>query len=90
MRQWVDECCITDAQNNGKNQDTIKYLFENWTKYALENGEQPGTTKWFSQAMQRFGFVPGKINTVADRGKRSLKGVAVIRVAGGGKSNGHN
>jgi putative DNA primase/helicase len=72
LRQWLDECC-----DEGPNEtDTMEALFKSWTNYALANGEKPGTTKWFSQAMQRFGFDPVK-NTPGHHGKRGFERVGL-------------
>jgi putative DNA primase/helicase len=51
-------------------------FFKSWTDYALANGEKPGTTKWFSQAMQRFGYEAVK-NTPGAHGKRGFVGVGL-------------
>ena len=54
----------------------MEALFKSWTDYALANGEKPGTTRWFSQAMQRFGFDPVK-HTPGENKKRGFKGVGM-------------
>jgi putative DNA primase/helicase len=72
LRQWLDECCDTGVNDAG----TLAALFKSWTDYALANGEKPGTTKWFSQAMQRFGFVSVK-HTPGENGKRGFTGVGL-------------
>ncbi|HEV7253078.1 MAG TPA: phage/plasmid primase, P4 family [Mesorhizobium sp.] len=73
VRQWVEECCETGSRTLC---DTTANLFASWTDYAHRNGEQPGTTKWFSQALQRHGYEP-----VADTpGHRKKRGFLRIRV----------
>jgi putative DNA primase/helicase len=72
LRQWLDECC-----DEGPNESaTMAALFKSWTEYALANGEKPGTTKWFSQAMQRFGFESVK-HTPGANEKRGFTGVGL-------------
>ena len=55
LRQWIDQYCDEGPTQVGHSGNK---LFKSWTNYAMANGEKPGTTKWFSPAMQRFGFEP--------------------------------
>ena len=51
MRQWIEDCCQTGVSV----WDTAANLFKSWTDFALANGEKPGTSKWFSQVLKRYG-----------------------------------
>jgi putative DNA primase/helicase len=53
--QWIEERCEV---GKGTLSDTSTNLFRSWTAWATLNGEKPGTTKWFSQALKRLGFTP--------------------------------
>jgi putative DNA primase/helicase len=53
IRQWIEERCET---GKGTLSDTSTNLFRSWTAWANANGEKPGTTKWFAQALRRQGF----------------------------------
>ena len=56
--------------------DTVATLFNSWKTFAERNGEDPGTSKTFSQAMGKAGFDAVK-NTPGQHGKRGFKGVSV-------------
>lgn len=73
IRQWVAECCDTGGRNLS---DTTAHLFADWSSYALANGEKPGTTKWFSQILQRHGYEP-VADTPGHRKKRGFLGISV-------------
>lgn len=72
--QWIDECCIV---GNGQS-DTQASLFASWSDYARSNGEHPGSSKAFSQALLRanHAFRQTK-NTPGTNGKRGFFGIAV-------------
>lgn len=53
IRQWIDERCETGKSTLS---DTSTALFRSWTAWATANGEKPGTTKWFAQALRLHGF----------------------------------
>ena len=53
IRQWIEERCDT---GKGTLSDTSTNLFRSWTTWATANGEKPGTTKWFAQALARQEF----------------------------------
>jgi putative DNA primase/helicase len=55
FRLWIEECCETGKPTLW---DTSTNLFQSWKTWALANGEEPGTSKRFSQAMQRHHFAP--------------------------------
>ena len=76
VRQWVEECCETGGRNIC---DTTASLFANWSAYAQANGEKPGTTKWFSQSLQRHGYEP-VAETPGHRKKRGFLRIAVKTV----------
>jgi putative DNA primase/helicase len=72
VHQWVEELCELDPRQS----DTLAILFKSWSDYAMENGEKPGTTKWFSQTLARLGCETVK-NTPGQNGKRGFKGIGV-------------
>ena len=76
VSQWISECCDTGGRNVS---DTTASLFKSWTDYALANGEKPGTTKWFNQAIARSGAEPVK-NTPNHHGKRGFLRITVKSV----------
>lgn len=55
IRQWIEERCETGKSTLS---DTSSNLFRSWTAWATANGEKPGTTKWFAQALRLHGFRP--------------------------------
>jgi putative DNA primase/helicase len=57
IRQWIGECCDIGGPNAF---ETTATLFKSWSEYAQANGEKPGTTKWFTQALIRQGCEPIK------------------------------
>jgi putative DNA primase/helicase len=59
IRQWIEERCDT---GKGTLSDTSTNLFRSWTAWATANGEKPGTTKWFVQALKLHGFKPYRKN----------------------------
>jgi putative DNA primase/helicase len=73
---WVEERCETapDAW------EMPSVLFKNWTAYARESGEDPGSMVTFSSRLKRHGFRRGK-----SAGIRSYRG---IRVRSGASENG--
>lgn len=72
VRQWVEECCDTGGRNVC---DTTAALFKSWSAYAQANGEKPGTTKWFSQSLQRLGYEL-VTDTPGHRKKRGFLGIS--------------
>jgi putative DNA primase/helicase len=73
VRQWIEEACETGRRSLC---ETTASLFAGWTAYAHANGEQPGTTKWFSQALQRLGYEPVR-DTPGQRKKRGFLGISL-------------
>jgi putative DNA primase/helicase len=53
IRQWIEDRCETGKDTLS---DTSTNLFRSWTVWATANGEKPGTTKWFAQALRLHGF----------------------------------
>lgn len=76
LRLWEQECCETGGRSLS---DTTAALFASWSAYAMENGEKPGTTKWFSQALARHGYEQ-VAETPGHRKKRGFLGIAVKTV----------
>ena len=72
VRQWVTECCNSGGRELS---DTTANLFASWSVYAQANGEKPGTTKRFSQILQRHGYRP-VTETPGHRKKRGFLGIA--------------
>lgn len=55
IRQWIEDRCMTGKATLT---DTSANLFRSWKAWAATNGEKPGTTKWFAQALRAQGFRP--------------------------------
>jgi putative DNA primase/helicase len=72
VRQWVEDCCNLGSWEH----DTQAALFKSWTDYAIANGEKPGTSKWFSQTLERLGCEKVR-HTPGQHGKRGFSGIAV-------------
>lgn len=70
--QWVEECC---EQQTSKS-DTTAALFASWKGWAERNGELPGNSKTFGEAMQKRGYQAVK-NTPGHHGKRGYLGLQV-------------
>ena len=73
VKQWIEECCETGGRGIS---DTVANLFKSWSDYAIANGEKPGTSRWFSQTLQRHGSEPVK-NTPGHFGKRGFLRISV-------------
>jgi putative DNA primase/helicase len=53
---WIsDECTV--AVGNEQKWDRTSDLFESWSQYAENNGDKPGNSKAFNEAMTNRGFV---------------------------------
>ena len=59
IQQWIADRCET---GKGTLSDTSSNLFRSWTAWANANGEKPGTSKWFAQALRRQGFKQYRTN----------------------------
>lgn len=73
VRHWAAECCDTGGRNLS---DSTANLFASWSAYAMANGEKPGSTKWFSQILQRHGF-QSVADTPGQRKRRGFLGISV-------------
>jgi putative DNA primase/helicase len=72
LGQWVEEHCEVGP---GKS-DTKASLYGSWKIYCEQNGDNPGGSKAFTQALKKAGYDPLK-NTPGQHGKRGFKGIAV-------------
>jgi putative DNA primase/helicase len=77
LGQWINESCEVERDNPHK-WDTVAELFGSWSKYATEAGEQPGSKKAFSEAMQSRGFHSAR----GGKGVRKFTGVRLTTQAG--------
>jgi putative DNA primase/helicase len=75
VNQWAEDCC----ERAPNYQDTVKTLFKSWSDYAVANGEKPGSSKWFSDALARMGFKREK-NVIGAHGQRGFSGIRVKHV----------
>jgi putative DNA primase/helicase len=73
VRQWIEEKCETKATSFGTSAD----LYKSWFTWAEINGEKPGTARWFSQALLRFGF-----RKSPDTSRRGFLGIEVTKPDG--------
>ena len=73
VRTWVSECCDVGGRNIS---DTSANLFKSWSAFAIANGEKPGTSRWFTQALQRLGYQSVK-DTPGHRNKRGFLNIVV-------------
>lgn len=64
--QWLSECC----QLAPHSQERPQILFESWSAFARENGEDAGNSKTFSDALKRHG-----LNRIRQGGIRFWKGI---------------
>jgi len=71
--QWLDECTEKKHETTG---ETSARLFEQWRKWAIQQGEDPGTNKSFAERMNAAGYTPAK-HTPGQRDKRGFKGIAL-------------
>jgi putative DNA primase/helicase len=69
---WLDECCV---QQERARENTAE-LYASWKVWAERTGEQPGTSKRLSQAMQARGFTPKR---EPGTGKRGFDGIRLKR-----------
>jgi phage/plasmid-associated DNA primase len=52
LQQWIGDRCETGRTMA----DAHASLFASWRAYALQGGEDPGTSKRFTAAMRRLGY----------------------------------
>jgi putative DNA primase/helicase len=72
---WISDCCMTSSTQC----DLSGNLFVSWKDWAEKAGEQPGSQKRFSQALEARGFTPSR---QAKTGRSSFGGIAVRPVDG--------
>lgn len=66
--QWLEERCDVGERCN----EAPARLYQNWSYFAKEAGEQAGTQKAFASELQRRGFLPGRSN-----GSRFYRGLCL-------------
>ena len=71
--QWLAECCETGPAKC----DTTESLFGSWKVWAEHNGDHPGNSKTFAEAMTKAGFEPVK-KTPGHTNRRGYKGVRLV------------
>ena len=74
VSQWATQCC-TLSPYNARVSDTLGTLFKSWTAFAIANGEQPGSSKRFSQTLKHLGCKAVK-HTPGQNGKRGFTGIS--------------
>jgi putative DNA primase/helicase len=75
FRQWVGDRC----EEGPTHADTFANLFASWRNYALQQGEEPGTSKSFSAALRRADYQPIRDESgIRGRGFRGLKATFAI------------
>ena len=75
VKQWIEEKCVTKDTSS----DTSANLYKSWFTWAEDNGEKPGSTRWFSQALLRLGY-----EKQTDTSRRGFKGIEVVKPANPG------
>lgn len=81
LETWLAECC----ERSPSAWTPVSSLFTSWGRWADANGERPGNTKRFSEAMRAHGLEPvrmGKARTRAFLGIRLLDAVGGDHAAG--------
>jgi putative DNA primase/helicase len=69
LGRWLEECCVSDKCRS----TTAAGLFESWTTWCEENGEQCGSQKAFSENLHSRGF----LRVRQAHGKRAFSGVGL-------------
>jgi putative DNA primase/helicase len=76
VAEWIESKC--DTENLPVDQrETSKDLFESWSKWALDLGEDPRTSKWFGEQLQKHGITPHRTEF-----NRGFKGIRLRRPDG--------
>lgn len=52
LGRWMDECCVRGPKHSAKVVD----LFQDWKQWCLQNDEESGSAKSFSQNLEACGF----------------------------------
>jgi putative DNA primase/helicase len=71
LGQWIAECCITAPDASG----TAAALYADWSAFCLRAGTQPGSQRWFGDALRSRGFTKTR-----SRVARGWQGIALRRV----------
>jgi putative DNA primase/helicase len=74
--QWIEECCELGPAKT----DTQEVLYNSYRDWMERQGDTPGGSKTFSQAMTKAGFERLK-NTPGQHGKRGFRGISKKSVA---------
>ena len=56
LGQWVDDCCERRDQDGVPAKDTFANLMASWVNFAKTRGEEPGSSKSFSNRLKIRGF----------------------------------
>lgn len=56
--QWIESCCNVALRE----WDHVGKLYDSWVKFARSSGEDSGSRKAFSSAMQKRGYRPDRMN----------------------------
>lgn len=76
VKTWIEDEC----QQGPQVYDTSAALFKAWSAFAVANGEKPGSTKWLTQTLTKYGFEQIK-HVPGEHKGRGFRGIAVIRRA---------
>lgn len=69
---WIASDCETENISDFQRENT-RDLFRSWTAWAKAAGEQPGTSKWFSEQLQNKGFQKKREPGTGRMGYRSIR-----------------
>lgn len=72
LGQWLDTACNVSPER----EDTTQALFASWSEFTKRSGEEIGSAKRFSSALQKRGFVLCR-NPKGARGQRGFRGLEV-------------
>ncbi|MCH4091084.1 phage/plasmid primase, P4 family [Acetobacter sp.] len=70
MGQWLESMCFVGRER----EDLGGVLYQSWATFAKSVGEEAGSMKGFSSAMQKRGFAPCR-DPKGSRNKRGFRGV---------------
>ena len=71
LGQWIAECCVTASDATG----TSAALYADWCAFCGRAGSQPGSQRWFGEALRSRGF-----GQTRDRKARGWQGIALLSV----------
>jgi putative DNA primase/helicase len=69
IKRWIEDECEKDKNLA----DTFPRLFGSWKEHAEINGDQVGTSRWFSKQLERLGYT--KIKDVCGIRGRGFQGI---------------